>query len=158
MKTKKTHWKKLAPSNYLGSWDLEGETNATISKIEKKMLKTSPQAPEEECVVINLKEFVKPFIVNKTNLSSIEKATQSAYIEDWVGKQITLFVKNVKAFGNYVDAIRVRQSAPKAKAKPKLTPERFEKAIEAIENKKAKKEDLHKYDLTKEQIERLKAI
>src|SRR5690606_21274219 len=101
------------------------------------------------------REFDKPMIANKTNLKAIASATGSVYIEDWVGKQVTLFVKNIRAFGENVDAIRVRQNAPKPKAKPKLNDERFEKALNAIKSGKAKVSDLEKYDLTNEQKSRL---
>lgn len=146
----KTHWKKLAPSNYLGSWDLEEKLVVKIDKVQIEQLKPSPQAPEEDCVVVYVKGN-KPFIANKTNLKAIEKALKTAYIEDWSGKEITLFKKQIRAFGETMDALRVEPIAPKPKAKPKLTDERFEKAIEAIKSGKAKKSDLDKYELSKEQ-------
>ena len=151
----KTHWKKLAPSNYLGSWDIEADTDVTIVSVSQEMIKPNANAPEEECVVVKYKEFDKPMIANKTNLKAISSATGSVYIEDWTGKRVTLFVKNIRAFGENVDAIRVRQNAPKPKAKPKLNDERFEKALDAIKSGKAKLSDLDKYELTNEQKSKL---
>lgn len=148
---KKTHWKKLAPSNYLGAWDIENDTNVTILSITQEKIKPNASAPEEECVVMKLKEFNKPMIVNKTNLKAIEKATGSAYIEDWKGRQIILFSTKVRAFGDMVDALRVRQFAPKPKEKPTLTDDRFKVALEKIKSGEIDKSSLTPYNLTKEQ-------
>ena len=42
----------------------------------------------------------------------ISQVWGSPYIEDWVGKQIKLFVKKVNAFGETVDAVRVLNERP----------------------------------------------
>lgn len=154
----KTHWKKLAPSNYIGAWDLEDDTIVTIVSISQEKVKPNASAPEEECVVMKLKEFDKPMIVNKTNLKSIEKATGTAYVEDWIGKQITLFVKNVKAFGEMVNAIRIRQQAPQPKAKPTLSDDRFQTALEKIKSGEVDKSALNAYQLSVTQKKQLNGI
>lgn len=156
MSDNKTHWRKLAPSNYLGAWDVEKDTPVTITSISQEMVKPNAQAPEEECVVMKLKEFRKPMIVNKTNLKSIEKATGTAYIEEWKGKRITLYAKKIRAFGQEMEAIRVRQSAPKPIAKPKLTDKAFDNAYKMLIEGKAKLSDFKKYDLNDNQKETLK--
>ena len=156
MSDNKTHWRKLAPSNYLGAWDIEKDTPVTIASIKQEMVKPNANAPEEECVIMHLKEFNKPMIVNKTNLKSIEKATGTAFIEEWVGKRITLFSKSIRAFGQQMDAIRVRQSAPKKKAKPKLIDTAFENAYKMLIEGKAKLRDFNRYELTENQKQTLK--
>lgn len=155
----KTHWKKLTNPNYLGSWDFEEKEERTllIEKVEKDKVK-DPTGAENEVVVMHLKDS-KPFILNKTNLRAVEKSTGSSYIEDWVGKQITFYVANVKAFGSHVDALRIKPVAPKEKAKPKLDSDRFENAFAAVELGTYTKDDLiKKYDLTEEQLNRLNSI
>lgn len=158
MKKEKTHWKKLTPSNYLGSWDVEGDVSVTIKSIKQERVKPSHSAPEEDCVIISVKEFDKPFIANKTNLKSIEKALKTPYIEEWGGGVITLFVKRIKAFGEEVDAIRVRSVAPKPKAKPTLSEDRFEKAVEGIKQGSVKVSQLDAYELTDSQKQALKEV
>jgi len=85
----------------------------------------------EECLVAHLKD-QKPLIVNKTNAKVIAKVAGSNYIEDWKGKQIALYISNVKAFGELVEAIRVRTVPPKAKSKRKLSDDDFKKLVKAV--------------------------
>jgi len=85
----------------------------------------------EECLVAHLKD-QKPLIVNKTNAKAIAKVAGSNYIEDWKGKQIALYISNVKAFGELVEAIRVRTVPPKAKSKRKLSDDDFKKLVKAV--------------------------
>ena len=44
----------------------------------------------------------------------------SDYIEDWVGKKVALFVASVSAFGDTVDAIRIRNFVPREVVKEVL--------------------------------------
>lgn len=113
----KTHYKKLRNTNYLGSWDLtNGDKVVKIKKVSNVEVFNPSDNAKEECVVAELYN-EKPLILNSTNLKSIEKALGSPYIEDWVGKEIQLYTKKVKAFGDIVDAIRVRETKPKEAAK-----------------------------------------
>ena len=73
---------------------------------------TGPDGKQEECIVAQLAG-EKPFILNKTNCKTIAKVHGSPYIEDWAGKKITLYVAKVKAFGDTVEALRVRTEKPK---------------------------------------------
>lgn len=50
-------------------------------------------------------------IVNSTNAKAITLAVGSPYIEDWTGKKITLYVAKIKAFGEQVDALRVKKES-----------------------------------------------
>jgi len=47
-------------------------------------------------------------ILNKENMKLIQKVTGTPYIEQWEGKVITLHVVPVRAFGETVDAVRVK--------------------------------------------------
>jgi hypothetical protein len=38
----------------------------------------------------------------------IAKVVDSPYIEDWIGKNIVIYSAKVKAFGEVVDALRVK--------------------------------------------------
>lgn len=56
---------------------------------------------------------VKPLVLNTTNNKTIAKVLKTPYVEQWTGKKIQLFVQpNVKAFGDVVDAVRVRPFLP----------------------------------------------
>ena len=108
----KTHWKKLTNPNYLGAWDFQpGEVRTlTIREVKEEPVKT--ERGTEQCEIVYFMEDVKPLILNKTNGKMISQVWGSPYIEDWVEKQIKLYVKKVSAFGETVDAVRVLNERP----------------------------------------------
>ena len=115
-----TNWKKLMNKNYLGSWDVENGKDLilTIRGARQEKVK-NPQGKEEECLVVDFVESeYKPMIINSTNGTNIEKATGTPYIEQWSGHKISLFTAKVSAFGDIVDAIRIRPTAPVEPPKP----------------------------------------
>lgn len=116
----KTHWKKLVNPHYIGAYSLEPGQDliVTIDKVVRETVQ-GPDGKKEECTVAYLKN-QKPFILNNTNQKQIAKLADSPYIEDWTGKSITLYVAKVKAFGELVEALRVRPTAPAAPALPAL--------------------------------------
>jgi hypothetical protein len=123
MENEKTHWKKHFNYNYLGSYSLADGKEVTLTMAgTKKELITGNMGKKEEAFVCYFKEkadWIKPMILNKTNCKIIAKLYNSPYIEDWVGKQITVFIqKGVQAFGETVDALRIKKEKP---PKPTLT-------------------------------------
>ena len=118
--------------NYLGAYALEPNQDLIVEITEVKTESVmNADGRNEECLVAHLKD-QKPLIVNKTNAKAIAKVCGSNYIEDWKGKQIALYISNVKAFGELVEAIRVRTVAPKAKSKRKLNDDDFKKLVKAV--------------------------
>lgn len=119
----KTHWKKLTHPDYIGAYELmdgsatNKELVVTIKNIERQQV-TGADGKKEECTVCHLVG-QKPMILNATNQKTMQKLFNSAYIEDWASRKMTLYVAKVKAFGDTVDALRVRPEAPKL---PELTP------------------------------------
>lgn len=116
-----THWKKKYDPDYIGAHTLmDGSDNpellVTINRIESRMV-TNIDGKNESCVVAVL-EGQKPMILNATNLKSITKVLGTPFIEQWAGRQITLYVKKVKAFGDVVDALRVRETISKESLTP----------------------------------------
>lgn len=107
-----THWKKLTNPNYIGAHDFQPgqELTVTIEGIANEVVKCfdGKQLKEETCIVARLKGAKKPLILNKTNCKIISKNVESGYIEDWIGKSITLYVAKVRAFGESVEAIRIK--------------------------------------------------
>lgn len=119
----KTHWKKLYNPNYMGAWSINQgqEIILTIESVRFEGVK-GMKGRSEDCTVIYWKQDQKPFILNKTNAKSITKSIGSPYIEDWAGHNIKLYVDpNVEAFGDIVEALRVRSSKVTLK-KESLTP------------------------------------
>lgn len=120
----KTHWKKLHNPDYIGAYTLmDGDVKELVVKIVSVKTKEvqSPDGKKEQCVVADLVG-QKPMILNATNMKTLQKLSGSPYVEDWSGLQVTLYVAQVKAFGDIVDAIRIRPNLPAPAVKPELTP------------------------------------
>lgn len=108
-----THWKKLTNPDYLGAYSLEDGQDIilTIERVQVETV-TGPEGKKEECMVCHWKERTKPMILNSTNAKMIQKLLKTPYIEEWSGHKIQIGVEMVKAFGEIVDALRVRNFLP----------------------------------------------
>src|SRR5690242_11931853 len=114
----KTHWKKLTNPDYLGSYDFaQGEERLVTVKNVKREMVSGPDGKKEECTVVHFVENYKPMIMNATNQKMITKLTETPYIEEWIGKSFKLVVVKIKAFGEVVEALRIKSEKV---AKPKL--------------------------------------
>lgn len=116
----KTHWKKLMNPDYIGAYALEPgeERKVRIKKVVREMV-TGQNGKKEECTVAHL-EGEKPFILNRTNCKIISKMYDSPYIEEWSGKSIIIYAAKVNAFGEEVEALRIRQRKPEPEKLPEL--------------------------------------
>lgn len=132
----KTHWKKLNNPDYIGAYELMvgddpieltveivSVTNETVTGLNNR---------RDECIVARLKG-QKPMILNATNAKMIAKIADSPYIEDWAGVKITLYVAKVKAFGETVDALRVKS---KTTLQQDMSPKhpKWKGAVKALKN------------------------
>jgi len=111
-----THWKKLTNPDYLGAYAFEpGEEKiGTIAYVREESV-IGADGKKEDCTVAHFSEKeLKPLILNATNCKAITKLYESPYIEDWAGKRIVMRVQQVKAFGEVVDAVRIKPEIPKA--------------------------------------------
>lgn len=114
----KTHWKKLHNPDYLGAYSLDdgnGKYTDIVATIAYVKVETviGPDGKKEECTVMHFRENIKPMVVNATNSKTLEKLLKTPYIEDWAGRKIQIGVESVKAFGDVVDALRVRKFLPR---------------------------------------------
>lgn len=109
-----THWKKLTNPNYIGAHDFQPnqELTVTIESVATEMVKhfDGKKLDEESCIVAKLKGAKKPLILNKTNCKIISRNLDTPYIEQWPGKSITLYVAKIRAFGETVEALRVKST------------------------------------------------
>lgn len=110
----KTHWKRWQNPDYLGSYAFQPgeEKTVTIKEVKREMVFNPSGSGKEECTVAYFEEDVKPLILNVTNCKTISKVWGTPYVEDWVGRKITLKIKKVSAFGEMVDAVRVSSTRP----------------------------------------------
>lgn len=114
MSEKLTHWKKLTNPDYLGAYALEPNQDliVTIKSVANEVV-TGTDGKKETCSVMRFAENVKPMVLNATNSKTISKLFKTPFIEEWEGRKIQLYVETgVKAFGDIVDALRVRPFLP----------------------------------------------
>jgi len=104
-----THWRKLINNKYIGAHDFKQgqELTVTIESIVTEKIK-SEKGDEEPCIVARFVGAKKPMVMNKTNCKIVTKVLETAFVEDWVGKKIILYSAKVKAFGEWTEAIRVK--------------------------------------------------
>lgn len=109
-----THWKKLTNPDYLGAYSIEDGKDLilTVKKVVQEAV-TGADGKKEDCIVCYWVENQKPMILNVTNCKQIAKLAGSPYIENWAGVKLQIGVERVKAFGDVVDALRVRKTKPK---------------------------------------------
>jgi hypothetical protein len=112
MESTVTHWKKLTNPNYVGAHDLQPgqEIKLTIESVQTEIIKAfdGKEVKEEQCIVARFKGAKKPMILNKTNCKIIARIHDTPYIEEWSGKDIIIYSAKVRAFGDYVEALRVK--------------------------------------------------
>ncbi len=114
----KTHWKKEFNYDYMGSYSLpDGKDVILTIKQTKKEQVTGSNGKKEECFVCYFHESDKPMILNRTNCKTISKVAGSAFIEDWPGVRVQIGIDTVSAFGESVEALRIRNIKPQP-AKP----------------------------------------
>ena len=108
-----THWKKLINPDYLGAYSLDPGKDMvlTIRQVRKEMI-TGADGKKEECIVCRWQEDQKPMILNRTNCKTISKLLKTPYIEHWAGHRIQIGAEMVSAFGEKVEALRVRNRLP----------------------------------------------
>ena len=146
----KTHWKRLINPDYIGAYALDPgkDLTVTIASVGRQKV-VSTGGKKEECTVAKLIG-QKPFILNVTNSKSIE-ALYGPYIEDWAGKQITLYASTTKMAGDVVECLRIRPYAAPNTQPRTLTDDRLDKAIASIKAGQYTREQLDQYQLTIEQ-------
>lgn len=126
----KTHWKQLTDPRFIGAYALpEGhDIVVTIQSVQKETI-TMMGGKKEDHSLMYLAGH-KPMILNVTNQKTLEKL-YGPYIEDWAGKQVTLFASTVKLGSDMVECLRIRAKVPPAE-KETLATARFTKALAGI--------------------------
>lgn len=155
----KTHFRKIKSPNYLGSWDLMNDDGSFVKKVMTIKSASTEQITDHrgqksDEAILKFENY-KPMILNHTNVRAIAKALKSPYIEDWQGKQVTIYVKTVKAFGEYHDALRIEPIAPVKTKENTLSENRFKKALEALKTGQTTIDAIKKYKLSESQLKTL---
>jgi hypothetical protein len=113
------------PSKYLSAVDLAASptrsVRVTIESIEMETMKSRERGDEEKAIVY-FRGKTKGLVLNKTNSNTIAHSF-GFDTDDWIGQTIELYTAEVEAFGEMVEAIRVRipkAATPPPKKKPEL--------------------------------------
>lgn len=160
MSETKTHWKSQFNYDYLGAYSLpDGKDIILTIDFARKEMITGNNGKKEECLICYFKESVKPMVINKTNCKTIEKLYNTPYIEDWGGHVIQVGASKVDAFGERVDALRVRKFPPKLnkpdKEKVETGSVAWKGIVSALQSGYTLEQAQTKYIFTKEQIKEL---
>lgn len=107
-----THWKQNFNYKYTGAYELAPgeERTRTIQRTNTEDV-VSTDGKSQKCFVAYFKDEAKPMVLNKTNCKTLAKL-YGPQIEDWVGKAIIIKAEQVKAFGEVVDALRIKNVKP----------------------------------------------
>lgn len=106
---------EMLPSSYLKQSDFN-ETGliVTVSRIEHKNV-APPDAPEENKWVLHFSEFDKGMVLNSTNIQAAAKACGSDDTDEWIGKEIIVYVDpNVSYGGQIKGGLRIKRFASPA--------------------------------------------
>lgn len=102
--------------NYIGAYDLYDlntkEITVTIKNFKEEEVVTNGKS--EACAVMYFEENFKPMIVNPTNKKVLAKLFHTKLTEKMVGNRISIHIEQVKAFGKIYDALRIKDTLPRA--------------------------------------------
>lgn len=126
----KTHWKTLVDPRYIGAYALPNGDDLIVTIERVQLESVTMMGGKKEDHTIAYLAGRKPLILNVTNSKSIHKL-YGPFIEDWAGKQITLFVSQTKLGSEMVECLRIRPTVPVRERKT-ITVERFDSALQKI--------------------------
>lgn len=113
---------EMIESKYLKQSDVDTDTNVTVEKVGKANVAREGDEPEYKWLV-RFTEFKKPMVLNSTNIKRLAKACGSEDTDDWIGKQVVLFVDpDVEFAGNVVGGLRIRAKKQEMQTKSVMPP------------------------------------
>lgn len=113
---------EMLPSNYLKQTDFPEDYVCTVRKIERKNIAMDGK-PADYKWLAHYDEFDKPMVLNATNIQLMSKATGSDDTDDWIGKQVVVYVdENVSFGGELVGGLRIRKHKQAAPVAPQRRP------------------------------------
>ena len=121
------HYKDYFKSSALNDSDFGGDKDTTVKIVSIQEMTLQTKDGEKVYLCAALEGHDKPFRLNSTICKSIKKAFKSPILDDWIGKYIAVYVqRDLKAFGELHDVLRVRPVAPKPPVQsPPATPEQL---------------------------------
>lgn len=107
------HWRKMYENKYLGAWNLYndqsgkyGEAGVTIARVQWEVI-TGEKGRKDQSLVLYFAGKKTPMILSKRNGKTLE-SMHGADPAGWVGKRITLYVRDEKVKGQAAKVLTVR--------------------------------------------------
>lgn len=109
-------YRSMYDSQWIYAFDLAGrDVVVTIGEVKAALVKDSEgKAQKKPVVFFRESKDKRGLVLCKTNGKTIASLYGSD-TDKWIGRKITLFPTQVSAFGQTVDAIRIRPTLPKGK-------------------------------------------
>jgi hypothetical protein len=93
-----------------------------VRSIERKNIAMDGK-PADYKWLAHYAEFDKPMVLNSTNIQLMSKACGSDDTDDWIGKQVIVYVdENVSFGGELVGGLRIRKHKQAARSRPRPAP------------------------------------
>lgn len=118
MSKEKTHYRKAFDSPYLSAADITQPTILTVQRVVLQIDQTKKTKDVFNTAFFVEKEIrngekLKPMILNSTNSKTLKQLTGSAFIEDWAGQRISVYVDPHVRFGKEtVEGLRISPFEP----------------------------------------------
>jgi hypothetical protein len=110
---------EMLPSNYLKQSDFPEDYVVTVRSIERKNIAMDGK-PADYKWLAHYAEFEKPMVLNSTNIQLMSKACGSDDTDDWIGKQIIVYVdENVSFGGELVGGLRIASTSKPPRSRPR---------------------------------------
>tara|TARA_R110002020_G_scaffold59128_2_gene161536 strand:- start:232 stop:723 length:492 start_codon:yes stop_codon:yes gene_type:complete len=109
METNKTHWRKFLNTAFLNGDEIPKEgVVVTIIGFEATEVYSQASKSKQEEGTLSFKELEKPMILTNRKAKQISAVVGSSFMEDWIGKTVTLFPVNEKHFGQVMPVINIK--------------------------------------------------
>jgi len=117
----KTHYRKVFKSDHLGKADLEdflelgSDLIFTIAQVRQE-IGAKVAGKKIDANIAYFQEKIKPLVLNATNSQVMRNLTGSAFIEDWQGVTVQLYIdKTASLKGEIVGGVRINPKKIMAK-------------------------------------------
>ena len=102
------NWRAYFDYRFVSAEELSGETIVKITECKSESIYNKRLKENENVLTLYFEGKKKGFVCNKTNAATIQKLVNSGDVNDWIGKKIILYPKEVFAYGETCKAVRVK--------------------------------------------------
>jgi hypothetical protein len=106
-----TAFEDMYGSKYLSASDVKKPTASEIESVGREVF-DRPGRTSEAKATLNLKGFLKPAVLNKTNANALAEAFGKAMARDWPGKPVLVKVEQTSFQGKPTKGVRIYPRDP----------------------------------------------